>query len=250
VATVLWPLGNFAFLKAINLSMSIDAWSIKKLYVENSIPAFSRNEPFSNLLMDLKTKGWSVQDDFFSADFTQALMDEVENIENVHMQQAGVGRKQDHQIALDARRDYIQWIDPDKAIRVDLLKMMESLRVALNRYLFIGLFDYEAHFARYEKGAFYEKHVDAFKGESNRILSTVLYLNEDWQDGDGGELVIYDENDPDKEVGRFFPQKGRLAIFLSECFYHEVMVAHRTRHSIAGWFRVNNTTSKTLDPVK
>ncbi|PYF84537.1 MULTISPECIES: 2OG-Fe(II) oxygenase [Marinomonas] len=220
----------------------------KALYVENSIPAFSREEPFSNLLMDLQTKGWSVQDDFFSTDFTQALMDEAENIQNAFMLQAGVGRKQDHQIVLDARRDYIQWIDPDKPIRRDFLKMMAELRVALNRRLFLGLFDYEAHFARYEKGAFYEKHIDAFKGESNRILSTVLYLNENWQDGDGGELVIYDENDPSVEVGRFFPKKGRLAVFLSECFYHEVVVAKRTRHSIAGWFRVNTTTGSTLDP--
>ena len=225
-----------------------DVLMTKKLYVENSIPAFSREAPFSNLLADLQTKGWSVQDDFFSADFTDALMDEVENIQNAYMLQAGVGRKQDHQIILDARRDYIQWIDPDKPIKKDFLKTMEELRVALNRRLFLGLFDYEAHFARYEAGAFYEKHIDAFKGESNRILSTVLYLNEDWQDGDGGELVVYDENDPSIELGRFFPKKGRLAVFLSECFYHEVIVARRTRHSIAGWFRVNNTTGMTLDP--
>lgn len=228
--------------------MSTEVLPAKILYVENSIPAFSREEPFSNLLVDLQTKGWSVQDDFFSVDFTQALMDEAESIQSAFMLQAGVGRKQDHQIVLDARRDYIQWIDPDKPIRTDFLKMMADLRVALNRRLFLGLFDYEAHFARYEKGAFYEKHIDAFKGESNRILSTVLYLNEDWQDGDGGELVIYDENDPSIEVGRFFPKKGRLAVFLSECFYHEVVVAKRTRHSIAGWFRVNNTTASTLDP--
>lgn len=225
-----------------------DVLMTKKLYVENSIPAFSREAPFSNLLADLQTKGWSVQDDFFSADFIDALMDEVENIQNAYMLQAGVGRKQDHQIILDARRDYIQWIDPNKPIKKDFLKTMEELRVALNRRLFLGLFDYEAHFARYEAGAFYEKHIDAFKGESNRILSTVLYLNDNWQDGDGGELVVYDEIDPNIELGRFYPKKGRLAVFLSECFYHEVVVAKRTRHSIAGWFRVNNTTGMTLDP--
>ncbi len=240
--------GNFAFLKVINLSMSTDVFMTNHLYVENSIPAFSREAPFSNVLTDLQTKGWSVQDDFFSTDFTQALMDEVENIHIAYMQQAGVGRKQDHQVVLDTRRDYIQWIDPDKPIKKDFLKMMEDLRVALNRRLFLGLFDYEAHFARYETGAFYEKHIDAFKGESNRILSTVLYLSEGWQEGEGGELVIYDENDPTIEIGRFYPKKGRLAVFLSECFYHEVVVANRTRHSIAGWFRINNTTSMTLDP--
>ncbi|MGJ8647828.1 MAG: 2OG-Fe(II) oxygenase [Marinomonas colpomeniae] len=228
--------------------MSIDVPLSRDPYVENSIPAFTRIEPFSQLLIDLQTQGWSIQDDFFSEGFTQALMDEVENIQNDYMQQAGIGRKHDHQVVLDARRDYIQWIDPDKAIKIDYLKMMESFRVALNRHLFLGLFDYEAHFARYEEGAFYEKHIDAFKGQSNRILSMVLYLNEDWKDGDGGELIIYDEHNPEIELGRFPPIKGRLAIFLSECFYHEVNVANRTRHSIAGWYRVNNTTGKTLDP--
>ncbi|MFT6656358.1 MAG: SM-20-related protein, partial [Marinomonas primoryensis] len=105
----------------MNLSMPTEVQPVKSLYVENSIPAFSREEPFSNLLMDLQTKGWSVQDDFFSTDFTQALMDEVENIHIAYMQQAGVGRKQDHQVVLDTRRDYIQWIDPDKPIKKDFL---------------------------------------------------------------------------------------------------------------------------------
>lgn len=215
---------------------------------ETLLPAFSRIEPFALLLNDLQTKGWSIQDDFFSQAFTEKLMEEAESIRNATMLQAGIGRKQDHQVALDARRDYIQWIDPINATRKTFLDEMEALRVVLNRQFFLGLFDYEAHFARYEKGAFYEKHLDAFKGKSNRVLSTVLYLNDDWQEGDGGELVVYDEHNPDVEIGRFFPKKGRLAVFLSENFYHEVKVAQRTRHSIAGWFRVNNTTAKTLDP--
>lgn len=212
------------------------------------LPAFSRIEPFAQLLSDLRCKGWSILDDFFSEAFTQKLMEEAEAIRNATMLQAGIGRKQDHQVLLDARRDYIQWIDPTNVTRKTFLDEMEALRVVLNRQLILGLFDYEAHFARYEEGAFYEKHLDAFKGRSNRVLSTVLYLNEDWQDGDGGELVIYDEHNPDIELGRFFPKKGRLAVFLSECFYHEVKVAKRTRHSIAGWFRINNTTSTKLDP--
>ncbi|RBO82569.1 2OG-Fe(II) oxygenase [Marinomonas aquiplantarum] len=228
--------------------MPLETLSAPTLYVENSIPTFSREEPFANVLMDLQTQGWSVQDHFFSDDFTQALMVEAHNINNADMLQAGIGRKQDHQVMLDARRDYIQWIDPDRPVRRDFLKVMEELRVALNRRLFLGLFDYEAHFARYEKGAFYEKHLDAFKGRSNRVLSTVLYLNEDWQDQDGGEFVLYDEREADQELGRFYPQKGRLAIFLSEAFPHEVLSANRTRHSIAGWFRINNSTGQIVDP--
>ncbi|AEF54561.1 2OG-Fe(II) oxygenase [Marinomonas posidonica] len=228
--------------------MPLETLSAPSLYVENSIPTFSREAPFANVLMDLQTQGWSVQDQFFSDEFTQALMDEVHGIDHANMQQAGIGRKQDHQVMLDARRDYIQWIDPDRPIRRDFLKVMEELRVALNRRLFLGLFDYEAHFARYEKGAFYEKHLDAFQGRSNRVLSTVLYLNDDWQDQDGGEFVLYDERETDNVLGRFYPQRGRLAIFLSEAFPHEVLAANRTRHSIAGWFRINNSTGQIVDP--
>lgn len=232
----------------INPLTTPEKLTLGSLYFEEPLTLFDREEPFYNLLNDLQTKGWSIQDDFFSTRFTKVLRDEAHGLPVEEMQRAGVGRQQDHQVLLEARRDYIRWIDPESAIRHDFLNAMELLRVALNRHLFIGLFDYEAHFARYEKGAFYEKHIDAFKGESNRILSTVLYLNDDWQEGDGGELVIYDEHDPEIELGRFFPKNGRMAFFLSECFYHEVKVAKRTRHSIAGWFRVNNTTGQNLDP--
>ncbi|MGO3345874.1 MAG: 2OG-Fe(II) oxygenase [Marinomonas sp.] len=215
---------------------------------ETLLPAFSRLEPFALLLSDLKTKGWSVQDDFFSDAFTEQLMIEIQSIDSAAMVQAGVGRNVTHQVILDARRDFIQWIDPVTPTRKTFLDEMEALRIVLNRQFFLGLFDFEAHFARYQEGAFYEKHLDSFKGQTNRVLSTVLYLNDDWQAGDGGELIIYDEHYPEQELGRFFPKKGRLAVFLSESFYHEVSIAKRTRHSIAGWFRVNNTTAKTLDP--
>ncbi|BFM48536.1 2OG-Fe(II) oxygenase [Marinomonas sp. THO17] len=209
---------------------------------------FEREEVFTDILTDLQRQGWSVQDNVFSSEFIQALMAEAQGIESTNMLQAGIGRQQDHQLSLNARRDTIQWIDGDRPIRRDFLNAMEALRLALNRRLFLGLFDYEAHFARYEAGAFYEKHVDAFHGRSNRVLSTVLYLNQDWQQQDGGELVLYDERDSEHELGRFLPQQGRLAIFLSEAFPHQVLPAKRTRHSIAGWFRVNNSTGQFVDP--
>ena len=67
----------------------------------------------------------------------------------------------------------------------------ESLQRFLNKRLFLGLFSFESHFAHYNKGDFYKKHKDAFKGEGNRVLSVVVYLNQQWSSEDGGELVIY-----------------------------------------------------------
>jgi len=122
---------------------------------------------------------------------------------------------------------------------------MEGLRLGLNRRLFMGLFDYESHFAHYPIGAFYKKHRDAFAGQSgnrqpNRVLSTVLYLNSAWQPHEGGELLIYAE-DGEAIIETVVPVYGRLVIFLSEKFPHEVLPATRERKSIAGWFRVNES---------
>jgi SM-20-related protein len=116
---------------------------------------------------------------------------------------------------------------------------MDEFRLAINQRLFLGLFDYESHYAIYPKGAFYKKHLDAFKGKSNRVLSTVFYLNKDWQAHNGGELLIY-KPESEEVLETVQPNLGRLVIFLSEQFPHEVLPAQQQRYSIAGWFRVNN----------
>ena len=83
------------------------------------------------------------------------------------------------------------------------------LRLELNKRLFLGLFDYECHFARYAPGGFYKKHRDAFVGDSNRILSTVLYLNPGWRAEWGGELLMYEDLN-DAVVARILPRYGNL----------------------------------------
>ena len=92
-----------------------------------------------------------------------------------------------------------------------------------------------------------KRHVDAFKGQGNRVLSLVGYLNEDWLEENGGELVIYNSSD-DVEGTKVLPKKNTLVVFLSEQFPHEVLPATRTRHSIAGWFRVNGSVNDNIDP--
>ena len=160
---------------------------------------------------------------------------------------AGIGRQANFQLQEAVRSDHIHWLgntaQSEQDVIVQFLAWMEQIRVGINRRLFLGLFDYESHFARYAAGAFYKKHMDAFgghkQGQLNRVLSTVLYLNENWCDSDGGELVLYAEDD-DQPLQKISPTFGRLIIFLSEKFPHEVLPATRERKSIAGWFRVNN----------
>ena len=125
---------------------------------------------------------------------------------------------------------------------------MEQLRVEFNRSLFMGLFDYECHLAHYPNGAFYKKHLDAFKGRSNRVLTTVFYLNPEWREEDGGQLVIYGAQGEVLET--VLPQQGRLVVFLSDRFVHEVLPSKRDRFSVTGWFRINASVSGIIDPPR
>lgn len=159
---------------------------------------------------------------------------------------AGIGRENQHQLNSVIRTDQIRWIDAANKAEAAYLNEMEALRIGMNKRLFMGLFDYEANFAYYPSGAFYKKHLDAFKGETNRILTTVFYLNEDWSDTDGGNLVIY--NLENQRLLNVKPEGGTLVIFLSDEFPHEVTKTFRDRYSIAGWFRVNGSSVERVDP--
>src|SRR5690606_33675317 len=109
------------------------------------------------------------------------------------------------------------------------------------------LFSFESHFAHYGTGDFYKKHLDAFKGETNRVLSLVYYLNPGWLPEDGGELKLYLSEDEGRTIN-VTPAFGTLVVFLSEDFPHEVLPAKRDRYSIAGWFRVNTSCTDRVDP--
>ncbi len=152
---------------------------------------------------------------------------------------AQVGRGTGKQLST-IRGDVIDWLDEANVTDQAYLACMEKLRLGLNESLFLGLFDYESHYAIYGKGDGYAKHSDVLQGQKNRILTTVLYLNEDWHTRDGGELVVF-ESTGKSVVTTVSPTFGTMIIFLSESFPHEVLLSHATRRSIAGWFRVSGS---------
>lgn len=180
--------------------------------------------------------GFIILDNIFPQDFTQALVDLIAAREH-ELKRAGIGRENNYQLNDQVRGDAIQWLEPGDTVVTEFLSVMDKLRQALNERLYLGLFDYEAHFASYEPGAFYKKHRDAFRGKPGRKVSSVFYLNPEWDLTAGGELVLYDEAG-DQELVRVAPECGRLILFLSEDFPHEVLPARQPRQSIAGWFRI------------
>ncbi|MCF6319192.1 MAG: 2OG-Fe(II) oxygenase [Proteobacteria bacterium] len=193
-------------------------------------------QSLDNIADALNLSGYIILNDALDRNLLNDLQKRVQQIPADQWKQAGIGRKQAHQVNTDIRSDKTSWMTQEDPIEKEFLDYMESIRQGINQRLFMGLFDYESHFAIYPKGSFYQKHLDALKGKSNRVLSTVVYLNNDWQKDNGGELLIYKDSNVVKSV---VPRLGTVVIFLSEGVPHEVLKANRERHSIAGWFRVN-----------
>jgi len=154
----------------------------------------------------------------------------------LHYKQAGIS----HASALDRtkRKDKIHWLDGENESTCKYLAFAQGLQNYLNRHLYLGLRYYESHFAMYEEGDFYEKHLDAFKNSKNRVVTTVFYLNGAWNTDDGGELIIYDKDDA--KIQKVIPKGNTLVVFMSEDFPYEVIASKRQRHSIAGWYRIDD----------
>ena len=205
-------------------------------------------DTLNTLLDNLVEHGWCAIPNAIPQEMCTALLADIERYEyNGVLKPAGIGRGDDHQIAKAVRRDKIKWLDGSSPVQLQYLEQMKHLRYELNRALFLGLFEYECHYALYKQGDFYKKHLDSFKGQANRMISSVLYLNADWQADWGGELVIYNESDT-QEVARIIPEMGKLVVFMSEQLPHEVLPTVHPRASVTGWFRCNNTTAVTIDP--
>lgn len=191
-------------------------------------------------------QGYAIIDGVFDDIALRRLIEDIEARSDKDFHAAGIGRDDSFHRNELVRRDNICWIDETSESAGMYLEWMEKLRSEINQKLFLGLFDFECHYAQFPQGAFYKKHVDAFRGQSNRRLSTVLYLNPGWQPGDGGELVLY-ANDGEQVLETVQPVFGRMIFFLSEEFPHEVLVSNRMRNSLTGWFRINGNISGTID---
>jgi len=202
---------------------------------------------FEAIAADLLEKGYSINPNAVPADLLSELWQQLRSMPSHQFDSAGVGRQQAHTVNSFIRSDAISWIERDTPAGEDWLNWAAELQQYLNRRLFLGLFSFESHFSHYAPGDFYKKHRDAFKGQSNRVLSVVLYLNPDWMPDDGGELALY-HGEQSQSVLKVTPSMGTLVAFLSKEFPHEVLPAKRDRYAIAGWFRVNTTSTGRADP--
>ena len=205
---------------------------------------------FARIADDLVQQGYSIQPAVLPEPIASALYQHQQtlNAENAYVD-AGIGRG-DHYVKTEfIRTDEIRWITGESEAGKLWMDWTSGLQSFLNRRLYLGLFSFESHFSHYPPGAYYKRHYDAFRGEVNRVLSVVTYLNPGWGNTDGGELVLY-RDDQDQEGIKVVPLYGTVIVFLSEEFPHEVLPAHRDRYSVAGWYRVNTSICNKIDPPR
>ncbi|TXB67137.1 2OG-Fe(II) oxygenase [Vicingus serpentipes] len=195
------------------------------------------NHPFvaETISAGIIEKGYAVVDNLLPESELQLIKERFEELQQEdEFLKAGIGKQIHFTIDNTVRGDFIRWIDTkDQSAPVyKLYEYVNELVQNLNRTCFLGIKDYETHYAYYPKGKGYKMHRDRFKTNPHRIVSFVFYLNENWHDGDGGELVLY--NEEKQPIETLAPKENRLAVFLSETL-HEVKECNSERRSITGW---------------
>jgi SM-20-related protein len=190
-----------------------------------------------NILTDLDSRGWSVQENFFPASLIQQLSKKLTRLhQQGDLKPAGIGNEKTFHIEQSIRSDEISWFDENNlsSSQQEYLNIARQIQDAINQKFFLGLFEFDVHFALYEAGALYKRHIDQHKNQNTRVVSLVTYLNKNWGQDDGGELQLYLKNGESISI---MPSGGTLVCFLSAEFEHEVLPAKRQRASLAGWFR-------------
>jgi len=147
--------------------------------------------------------------------------------------QAGIGALNRNSVHREIRGDYTYWLDRNRDESLEeLWGLVDETLYVFNRYCFLSLSGYEFHLAFYPPGGHYDLHLDQFQGRNNRMISVIIYLNEGWKEGDGGELEIHG---PEQEAVLVAPKGGRCVLFKSAEVPHRVLTARTDRYSLTGW---------------
>jgi len=153
-------------------------------------------DKISIIVAQFVDRGWAICEEFLPQEDIEGLAEEAKSL---HI-------KGDHLIQMDQSK-----LTP---LQKKYWTEIEILRLNLNRELFIGLREFEAHFAVYPPGTFYKKHLDRFSSSDELAIFCTLYLDLE------------------------YPRAGTFVAFISDIFYHEVLPASKEGLSINGWLRI------------
>jgi SM-20-related protein len=177
-----------------------------------------------------------IDSNFLSAQLSKGLHQNILQLQSDDlMTEAGIGNEAIKDTQQKMRGDKIYWMDKkhDNIFEQEFLQLAEDFIDRLNNTCYTGINDYEFHYAVYEEGSFYKRHKDQFKNNSNRKYSLISYLNSNWLEEDGGQLVVFQN----KTSQKIQPHSQTSVFFKSDEMEHEVTMAHRQRMSVTGWLK-------------
>lgn len=190
-------------------------------------------EKYESLITGIIEQGYGLVDDFLPAPFvaqirTYLLAQKAQS----KFKTAGIGQQAAQHTTI--RNDQILWIEPHspETLEAQYQQALMGFLHYLNRSCYTGLRSAEMHYAFYDIGSFYKMHVDRFQHDSRRQFSAIFYLNENWRDTDGGELLLQLPNGQEVKIA---PKAGRFVCFRSHELPHAVLPAKRARLSITAW---------------
>jgi len=197
---------------------------------------------FETVIDGILTAGYGITDHFLATDEVNALANRLhERRAAGTFTSAGIGNQQKI-VEQQIRGDEILWLDeaastPEEAAFLERIGQFVDY---VNQTCYLGLRDYEFHYALYPPGTFYKRHLDQFRSDSRRKISIIFYLNADWKENDGGQLALYLPNEGrNEQTVTVEPVGGRLVCFESGRLEHEVLPATRERLSVTGWLKTS-----------
>lgn len=194
------------------------------------------NNQFDLLIDSYVDKGIGIDALFLNENLSNGLHQNILQLQRDEMMTAaGIGNEEVKDNQQKIRSDKIYWMDKTHSniYEQEFLRLAEDFIDRLNSTCYAGINGYEFHYAVYEEGSFYKRHKDQFKNDCNRKYSLINYLNKNWLEEDGGQLLVYQN----EEVQKILPQSQTAVFFKSDEIEHEVAKANRRRMSITGWLK-------------
>ncbi|MGY0391115.1 2OG-Fe(II) oxygenase [Bizionia sp. KMM 8389] len=203
--------------------------------------SFVQNPLYERIIDNILTQKYSLIENFFTeAEVFELRHSLFEKYEADAFKKAAIGNRVNEVVEKSIRGDVILWIDENRLDPMEsaFFNKINSLVSYLNKTCFLGILHKEFHYALYSEGTYYKRHLDTFQNDDRRKLSFVCYLNdENWKPENGGELVLYlNENGVETEKV-IYPFPGRVVIFESQILEHEVKPVKTERLSITGWLK-------------
>lgn len=194
------------------------------------------NPPFDLLINSYLDNKIGIDPLFITEKLANGLQEHIKRLQHDKLMTAGgIGNEAVQDKTQLVRGDTIYWMDKshDNVFEQEFLQKVEDLISYLNSTYYTGINSYEFHYAVYPSGSFYKKHKDQFRNNDNRKFSLINYLNENWEEKDGGQLFVY----PESGMQKIEPHAQTAVFFKSDEMEHEVSLAHKSRMSITGWLK-------------